>query len=401
MTNRMNRVRFQRVFTLALLWACSHVAVLAGDVDRQVRTVLQVEKEGTGHAAATVAAKNLSQQPASSMMSLLQGMDQANPLAANWLRGAFEAIADRNLKAGTPLPKAELETFVLDRTHAPQSRQLAFDWLIKIDPTAAGRLIPGMLDDPSSEFRRAAVQRLIDAAITAIDTKDAANGKELYLQAFRAARDPDQLDRAFDELSKLGEKPDLKRQLGLLSRWWLIGPFDHRKGIGFDAAYPPETEIDLQRKYMGTLGEVSWIKKESDERHAILDLNKLIAPHKGAVAYAYHEFESDHEQHVEIRLGTPNGWKLWVNGKLVFAHEEYHLMTLMDQYRPSALLQAGTNKILLKICQNEQTEDWAQEWKFQLRICDSSGTAVLPLDSKLPTSADRPGRESVVSPKGN
>ena len=331
--------------------------------------------------------RSLAQQPSTALIPLLRGMDRANPLAANWLRGAFEAIADRNLKAGTPLPKEELEEFALDRTHAPQSRQLAFDWLVRIDPSATDRLVPGMLDDPSTEFRRAAVQRLIAAAGKAGEAKHTAESKEIYLRAFRAALDPDQLDLVFDELTKMGEKPDLKRQLGLLNSWWLIGPFDHRKGIGFDAVYPPETEIDLQKKYTGTVGEVSWLKKESDERHAILDLNKLIAPHKGAVAYAFQEFESDRAQPVEIRLGTPNGWKLWVNGKLVFAHEEYHLLTQMDQYRTPVLLQAGTNRILLKICQNEQKEDWAQDWQFQVRVCDSSGTAVLPLNANRPDAA--------------
>jgi hypothetical protein len=127
---------------------------------------------------------------------------------------------------------------------------------------------------------------------------------------------------------------------------------------------------------------VSWNKKESDQRHATLDLNKLIGRHKGAVAYAYREFETDEARPIEIRLGTPNGWMLWVNGELVFAHEEYHLMSLMDQYRAQAKLKRGTNRILLKICQNEQKEDWAQEWNFQLRVCDSSGTAVLPLEVK-------------------
>jgi hypothetical protein len=34
---------------------------------------------------------------------------------------------------------------------------------------------------------------------------------------------------------------------------------------------------------------------------------------------------------------------------------------------------------LLKLCQNEQKEDWAQDWHFQLRICDASGAAVLPV----------------------
>lgn len=362
-------------------------AVSAPDIETQIQTILKVEKEGAGHEAAVAALKTLSQQPATTLLPLLQAMDHANPLAENWLRGAFEAIADRTLKEETTLPKPELEQFALDRTHAPQPRKLAFDWLVRIDPTAAERLIPGMIDDPSAEFRRQGSQRLIDAAKQAAEAKDEAKCKDLYLQAFNAALDPDQLDLVFDELSKIGEQPDLKKRLGLLSDWWLVGPFDHRGGIGFDAVYPPEQEVDLQKKYMGQLEEVSWIEKESDQRHAILDLNKLIGPHKGAVAYAYRTFESDRAQPIEIRLGTPNGWKLWVNGELVFAHEEYHLMSLMDQYRAHAQLKPGTNTILLKICQNEQKEDWAQEWNFQIRVCDSSGTAVLPVEASQPRTA--------------
>jgi hypothetical protein len=327
--------------------------------------------------------KTLSQRPAATLLPLLQAMDRANPLAENWLRGAFEAIAARSLKEAT-LPKDELEHFALDRAHAPQPRKLAFDWLVRIDPSAANRLIPGMIEDPSSEFRRLGAQRLIDAAKKAAEDKDVAKSKALYLQAFNAALDPDQLDLVFDELTKLGEKPDLKQRLGLLGDWWLIGPFDHRAGIGFDAVYPPEEEIDLQKKYTGQVGEVAWNKKESDHRHGTLDLNKLIGRHKGAVVYAYREFETDEPGEVEIRLGTPNGWKLWVNGELLFAHEEYHLMSLMDQYRAHAYLKPGVNTILLKICQNEQPEDWAQEWNFQVRVCDSSGAAVLPTNKTQP-----------------
>jgi hypothetical protein len=355
-------------------------------LETEIQTILIVDKEGTGHAAAARAMKTLSQRPAATLVPLLRAMDQANPLAENWLRGAFDAIAARSQKDST-LPKLELEQFALDRTRASQPRKLAFDWLVRIDPTAAERLVPGMADDPSAEFRRLATQRLIDAAKVTAEAKDSAKSKELYLEAFNAALDPDQLDLAFDELAKLGEKPDLKKRLGLLSDWWLIGPFDHRGGIGFEAVYPPETEIELQKKYTGHVGEVSWSKKESDQRHATLDLNKLIGRHKGAVAYAYREFEIDRPQSVELRLGTPNGWKLWVNGELVFAHEEYHLMSLMDQYRAHARLNAGKNTLLLKICQNEQSEDWAQEWNFQIRVCDSSGKAVVPSTSDETKSA--------------
>jgi len=32
--------------------------------------------------------------------------------------------------------------------------------------------------------------------------------------------------------------------------------------------------------------------------------------------------------------------------------------------------------LLLKICQNDQKEPWAQVWSFQFRICDGTGGVV-------------------------
>lgn len=368
------------------LSACFTTAVRAEDIAVEIKTVLDVGKEGGGHAAAVPILKNLVQQPTSALLPLLNGMDAANPLAENWLRGAFEAVADKNLKEGNELPAADLEKFVLDRTHAVQPRKLAYDWLIRVDPMAEERLVPGMIDDPSPEFRRDAVQRLIDGAVKAGEDKDATGSKALYLQAFDAALDPDQLDLVFDALTTLGEKPDLTSQLGLLNNWWLIGPFDHRNGIGFEAVYAPEEDVNLQQEYAGTDQKVKWTSMASEDRHAVFDLNKMVAPHKGAVMYAYREFTCDRAQDVEFRLGTPNGWKLWVNGELAFAHEEYHQSMRMDQYRTSVSLKAGANKILLKICQNEQTEDWAQRWEFQVRVCDATGAAVRPQDGARPES---------------
>jgi hypothetical protein len=60
-----------------------------------------------------------------------------------------------------------------------------------------------------------------------------------------------------------------------------------------------------------------------------------------------------------------------------------------------ARLRAGKNVILLKVCQNEQSEDWAQTWQFQFRVCDATGTAILSADraAKSPRSAADSGGE--------
>lgn len=377
------------------VWMLAVATVHAADLDADLNTVLKVDKNGVGHREAADAVLRIEQKSTATILPLLSAMDDANPIAANWLQGAFETIAERTLNSDESLPVEELDAFAADRSHASQPRRLAFDWLVRVDHSAAERLIPGMIDDPSQEFRREAVQRLLDqaAAVEAGQDRDEAETKSLYEQAYKSALDPDQLDLAFDKLTALGEKPNLKQQLGLLDKWWIVTPFDHKGGIGFDKVYPPEMEIDLTTKYAGATGELTWIQKQSDQRHAIVDLNKLIAPHKGAVAYAFCEFPSEREQSVDIRLGTPNGWKLWVNDELLFAHEEYHQTMRMDQYRVAAKFKSGVNRILLKICQNEQTEDWAQRWEFQLRVCDAAGAAVLPSNSPQ-TAATAPLSEA-------
>ncbi len=170
---------------------------------------------------------------------------------------------------------------------------------------------------------------------------------------------------------------DLQKHFGFLTTWKLIGPFDNKDMQGFPIAYPPEKQIDLSAEYDGQLDRVSWQPIATDDDYGVVDIGKQIENYKGSLMYATTTYNSDRDQTVEFRLGTPNAWKLWVNGELVFQREEYHRSTRMDQYKMPVTLKSGANTILLKVCQNEQTQSWAQDYKFQLRVCDSTGSAVL------------------------
>ena len=79
---------------------------------------------------------------------------------------------------------------------------------------------------------------------------------------------------------------------------------------------------------------------------------------------------------MQLRLGCKNAWKVWLNGDLLFGRDEYHRGMKIDQYIMDAGLRAGRNDIVVKICQNEQVEDWTIEWEFQLRVCDETGKAI-------------------------
>jgi hypothetical protein len=78
-----------------------------------------------------------------------------------------------------------------------------------------------------------------------------------------------------------------------------------------------------------------------------------------------------------------------VNGELVTANRVYHTGMVIDQYQGQAKLKKGKNLILVRISQNEQTEPWAQDWKFQLRVTDSLGGPVLAQDRVVPKTAGR------------
>jgi len=348
----------------------------AENVEPLLSQLRAVEAEGKGNVEAGSAFAKLIKHNSSVLIDILQAFEGANPLAVNWLWNAFDTIAAETLKSGNTLPNAELEKFLLDKSQNARARRLAYEWLKRSDPSAEDRLIPGMLHDPSSEMRRDAVTRLLAHAEKLKKAKKSQLAIPIYQQALSGAFDDDQVKTISKALKQLKKPVNIQEHFGFISQWKLIGPFDNKEKIGFAAVYPPEKKIDLQAEYTGQLGKVKWKDAATDDAYGIIDIAKLDKNYKGSVTYAYAEFQTAKALDVELRLGIPNAWKVWVNGKELFAREEYHRGMKVDQYRVPAKFKAGKNSILLKVCQNKQTQSWAQRYRFQLRVCKSSGIAV-------------------------
>ena len=62
-------------------------------------------------------------------------------------------------------------------------------------------------------------------------------------------------------------------------------------------------------------------------------------------------------------------------------------------------LKEGKNTILVKACQNEQEQDWTVQWEFQMRVCDSTGTAILATDRKPTPEKAAPARRPAADAK--
>jgi len=364
---------------LSLIFITSSQAADLANADKLLASIKAVTKEGAGNQEAGAAWKELVSLGGEVLFPALNALDDATPLASNWLRSAINAIGEKEKAAGRKLPADKLEAFVNDTKRSPAGRRIAYEFLVELDPKTPDRLLPVMLNDANADNRRDAVA----AALKKAEKLEGAEAKKEYSKLFDAVRDQDQADAIVKVLKLAGENPNLTTHFGILTNWMLIGPFDSTMGTGFNKAYEPEKKVDLAAKYVGKANaELKWIPHTSVDPYGIVNLNKAIEKHKDSVAYAFTVVESLKDLPVEIRFGCINAIKVFLNGKELFANEEYHHGERFDQYLAKGMLKAGKNELLVKICQNNQMEQWAQNWQFQLRLCDATGGS-LPVKSSL------------------
>lgn len=371
-----------RLAVIGIFLAGAGVASAANLAETQklLARIKSVSKEAAGNQEAGAAWKDLVLSGGDALLPTIAAIDDASPVAANWLRSAVNALAEKEKAAGRNLPVERLEAFAKDTKHAPAARRIAYELLITADPKAPERLLPGFLNDSSGELRRDALA----AEIRKADRHEGEKAKREFGRLFAYVRDPDQAEEIAKTLDTLGARPNLIAHFGVVTKWMIAGPFDHEMGATFDKVYEPEKKVDLAATYTGKGGaEVRWKhhvvepdpKKLKMDELGIVDLNAVLGKHKNATSYAYAVIESDKEQPVEIRLGCIVAVKLFVNGKEVFAREEYHHGSGFDQYRVPVTLKAGKNDLLVKACQNDQKEPYAQVWHFMARVCDATGGA--------------------------
>ncbi len=365
------------------------------DLGGALDAIRMVGREGAGNVQATEAWRIVSQASSDQIVDLLAAMHDNEPLACNYLRAAVDTVVQREQAAGRVLPKDALVGFLKDTEMSSRGRRTAYELLQRIVPDAEQQFIPGMINDPCLELRRDAVARLFTEAAQLEEAGQAKKAIATYGKAFHAARDVDQINKAYDALNKLDAKADLARHYGFIMRWHVVAPFDNVGNKGFDVTNPPEEKVDLDATYSGKQNQqVTWRTWVSDDPNGIVDFNAAFKDdqnpnkgqggnYKGAVGYAYTEFVAPSDQTVDLRVGCINGNKVWVNGDEVLSNEVYHSGMEIDQYVTPVELKKGKNQILVKLAQNEQTEQWAQRWQFQLRICDPIGTAILSADRPL------------------
>jgi len=308
------------------------------DLPAAIKTINAVGTEGTGNAEAAKAWGELVKGGPDALFPILSGIVDSKPTAANWLRTAVDAIAEKQHKAGGKFDAEKLTAFVKDLKGSPTARHVAFALLQKQEPAKANAMLSGFIDDPSIDLRREGIEHLFVSQTTRGSPPDA----EVLATLFAAAREKDQVEKIAKELEHLKRPTDITKHFGYITQWSLSSNFDNKDGLGYAKKYGPET--DAERK--------GWKAAQSSEKYGFLDLNAALGKKMNAVAYAEAIVVADAETPAELRVASQNAIKIFLNGKEVFAREEYHHGTKMDQHVAKLTLAKGKNAILLKICQN-------------------------------------------------
>ncbi|MCK5700258.1 MAG: amidohydrolase family protein, partial [Cyclobacteriaceae bacterium] len=105
---------------------------------------------------------------------------------------------------------------------------------------------------------------------------------------------------------------------GIIHDWKIIGPFPF--GSGLDEIYPPEEELDFDKSYDGMDRTVTWRSVKTGES-GYLNFVAMYSENNYdlvAMAYAYTEVISPDERDITLTLGSNDGAKVWINGKVIY-----------------------------------------------------------------------------------
>jgi hypothetical protein len=162
---------------------------------------------------------------------------------------------------------------------------------------------------------------------------------------------------------------EIERAEQYLTAWSICGPYSKRGTPGkqlLGVAFPPEDAKAAEVKWRPLTG-AGWL----------IDLRKLVGGENRAV-YLRTRVHSDREQDARLELGSDDGVKVWLNGRLVHANNATRGCK-PEEDKVSIHLTEGCNELLVKVTQG------IGGWGFCGRLRTPDGSKPL---SNIRVSAD-------------
>jgi len=298
----------------------------------------------------------------------LKGDEKTKTVA---LRSYLQLAELRARKGKTELARSMFEQGlrVAEKANMAELVSKALSGLALIGDPKSLPIVQGYLKRPDPPYEAFAAAVAIADSMAQRGNK--AEATELLKNAFAKRMPRDLGFQAAQILARLGEDPSvMPRQLGFIVRWWLLGPLPNPNNRAFDQAFIDETGVpNLNEPVRLDRRQLRWQEYRIIDPQGIVDLTRVFRRTENVACYAYTEFVVENEMEAELRVGSDDSVKVWLNGKLV--HQFGGMRGLsVDQDRIRVKLQKGINRLLLKVTQG------GGGWEFCVRLVDLQGNPI-------------------------
>ena len=178
---------------------------------------------------------------------------------------------------------------------------------------------------------------------------------------------------------------DSKTEEGSIKRWLLLGPIPIAPGQTGEQALD-HTQLPGEAHLQPRAGDKVHLKghpftwQELQLKEFLIDLNSVLEPKSDrVVAYAVSYVRSDREQEsLQIRMGSENQAKIYLNGKKVFRRAYIGGCNPDDCIIEDITLRQGVNRVVFKV-----VNGGGGAWQGCLRFTDGAGNPVEGLQIQL------------------
>ncbi|HEU4418653.1 MAG TPA: DUF3857 domain-containing protein, partial [Planctomycetota bacterium] len=150
--------------------------------------------------------------------------------------------------------------------------------------------------------------------------------------------------------------------LGFLRQYWLVGPFDNERGVGYRAALPPERGFDAAAEWKGKQRAVRWRLLPPLTGSHVLPLSRIVHPHEQSLVYAAVAIVAEDATTAVFELGCTGSFRVFCNG-VEAGSREVERTFACDQDAVVLPLAAGPNLLVWKLCHQEGVE-----WQAAARL---------------------------------
>jgi len=165
---------------------------------------------------------------------------------------------------------------------------------------------------------------------------------------------------------------ELTEQLGFVTDWQVVGPFDNEGKQGFARADGPEAARmeawEAGMTWRGKERAVGWRRYPPNLSHfGYVNFDALMRPFQNVCGYAQTTVHSERAQPLSLWVGGGAAIKVWWNGEEVHVDEAYRFPD-PDRHAVAVGAHEGANRLLVKTCVTDTA------WGFFLRVAAANGT---------------------------